>query len=441
MINFLSTTALKGPKIVKPNSLWTQGAHPIMTSLRSLLFAGVAASAVLPMVPAHAQLPARNGAATAVPNTGFTPLATPGANAPRAFGTETPGQNPGLAAPAQPDLGPSFGGADFSTAPQQPSYTDPSTVRRAQSQAQGNYGDISRTTGIPLGMTQEAWSRPFQNMASGQSAPGVARFQWSPDLVMTIRIRDFMNTTIVLPEWESAQDVYIGESYYMQAAIARNNVVMLRSTQSGIDTSVTILGQSGNLYTFYVRSEGFNTRRLTDMQVFVEAPAQAGGSQWFRSSNAGQRMTAGQALPASHGNSQIPPQQSPALAPPLPGPTPDGRVAPGGAPTGGNIRQGGNDMLVPRDQMIFDMKMFEVAEGDRTISPDYVYSDGVWTYFHFGTRAREADLPVVYRVVDGVETRINTRVAGRFGEVLIAEARGNFTLRSGARAVCVKQGV
>jgi type IV secretory pathway VirB9-like protein len=83
--------------------------------------------------------------------------------------------------------------------------------------------------------------------------------------------------------------------------------------------------------------------------------------------------------------------------------------------------------------------MFEVNEGDRTIAPDYVYSDGVFTYFHFGTRAREIDLPVVFRVVDGVETRVNTRTAGRFGEVLIAEARGDFTLRAGARAVCIRR--
>jgi len=406
------------------------------------------ATAVAVAFPAQAQIPPRaqapqvsQGGALVPP-----PVAPPGApGGPTPF---VPGQGglpgdpfaqsgvPGMTLP--PAGGPGAGGGAGAGGPM----IDPGTVDRAARQSRGDFGELPRSTGIPLGMTQDAWTRPFQNMAPGQTAPGVVRFQWSPDLVMPIRLRDFMNTSIILPEWERVEDVYIGESYFMQAAIARPNVVLLRSSQSGIDSTVTILGASGNLYTFYVRSEAFNTRRITDVQVFVQAPAQAGGSQWFRGSNTAAPMTAGQA--SSGGTSAAPAQTPPdrlaavsgGLGQPVPGPTADGRVAPGGAP----ISQGdAGDMLVPRDRMIFDMEMFEVAEGDRVIAPDYVYSDGVFTYFHFGTRAREIDLPVVFRVVDGVETRVNTRTAGRFGEVLIAEARGDFTLRAGARAVCVRR--
>jgi len=410
-----------------------------------LALALLAAAAAAAAVPAQAQIPPRAQAPQASPGGALVPppVAPPGApGGPTPF---VPGQGglpgdpfaqggvPGMALP--PAGGPGAGGGAGGP-------MDPGTVDRAARQGRGDFGELQRSTGIPLGMTQDAWSRPFQNMAPGQTAPGVVRFQWSPDLVMPIRLRDFMNTSIILPDWERVEDVYIGESYFMQAAIARPNVVLLRSSQSGIDATVTILGASGNLYSFYVRSEAFNTRRITDLQVFVQAPAQAGGAQWFRGSNTTAPMTAGQ---ASTGAAPAAPAQnrpdrtaavSGGLGQPVPGPTADGRVAPGGAP----VSQGdAGDMLVPRDRMIFDMQMFEVAEGDRTIAPDYVYTDGVFTYFHFGTRAREIDLPVVFRVVDGVETRVNTRTAGRFGEVLIAEARGDFTLRAGARAVCIRR--
>ncbi|MCO6746503.1 hypothetical protein KQH42_30340, partial [Streptomyces sp. CHA1] len=59
-------------------------------------------------------------------------------------------------------------------------YLDEATEERIRRQAGGDYGEVARTTGVPLGATQDAWGRPFENMASGQVSPGVVRFQWSP---------------------------------------------------------------------------------------------------------------------------------------------------------------------------------------------------------------------------------------------------------------------
>ena len=42
---------------------------------------------------------------------------------------------------------------------------------------------------------------------------------------------------------------------------------------------------------------------------------------------------------------------------------------------------------------------------------------------------------MVYRVVDGVDTPVNTRTKGH---MLIAESSGAFTLRNGQRVVCVR---
>jgi hypothetical protein len=79
----------------------------------------------------------------------------------------------------------------------------------------------------------------------------------------------------------------------------------------------------------------------------------------------------------------------------------------------------------------FDFSM----SGDRTIAPKRVFSDGIFTFFDFGERWTSTDLPAVYRVVDGVDTPVNTRIRGT---MLIAEASGAFTLRNGQRTVCVR---
>jgi hypothetical protein len=48
-------------------------------------------------------------------------------------------------------------------------------------------------------------------------------------------------------------------------------VIALPTGASGTDTSVTVGGTSGNLYTLYVRAETFNTKTLTDISIFLDA--------------------------------------------------------------------------------------------------------------------------------------------------------------------------
>ena len=83
------------------------------------------------------------------------------------------------------------------------------------------------------------------------------------------------------------------------------------------------------------------------------------------------------------------------------------------------------------------MKMYEVHKGDRIIAPEYVYTDGRFTYMHFA--AGMTDRPDIRRIVDGVEGRVNTHTTGRYNNTVVVEALGNFILRSGTRAVCVVQ--
>jgi hypothetical protein len=110
----------------------------------------------------------------------------------------------------------------------------------------------------------------------------------------------------------------------------------------------------------------------------------------------------------------------------------------GGLDTPGNVTAGAQ-WYVPKEDMAFAHKMYEVNDGDRVIAPNTVYTNGTWTFFHYGKRSATVDRPVVYRVVNGVETLVNTRWIGRNNEVLVAEATGDFVLRNGRRTVCVQR--
>lgn len=332
---------------------------------------------------------------------------------------------------------------------------DAQAAGAAQEQMTGNYSSLNRSTGVPLGMIQPAWDKPFSNMSPGQGAPGVVRFGWSDDLIMPIRIRDYMITTIMFPKWEKITDVFLGESQYLEASIMRDNVIGLRSAHSGIDTTVMAIGDSGNIYTFYVRAEGYNTKKLTDINVFVDVDKSGeNNSMWFKGSS--ETASAAPATQNSRGRvakrDDWNPDEQPSMSNigSLPHPskqTQSDPTRPAGPDTNMSLHpdtqapdsSANADPSMPRKKLIFDMRMYEVQPGDRAIAPEYVYSDGVWTYFQYGDKAESTDWPVVFRVVDGIETRVNTRTAGKKGNVLIAEAVGDFVLRNGNKAVCVKK--
>ena len=290
-----------------------------------------------------------------------------------------------------------------------------SRMSQAGQQLQGNYGDMDRSKALPAGGVQGAWNRPFDNMSSGQSSPGNIRYQWTSDLIMPVRLRAGMVTSIVLPDWEAAQDVVIGDGAAVEATLLRPNQVAVKSVQTGLDTSLSIVGGSGNVYTFYLRTEGRNTNIVTDLQVFVQAAPSRGSDDWF---NGEVRNAFSKTSPDT------------------------GSKGSGNTPADGtdislknSASQG--DEPVPSDRRNFNLKMYEVNKGDRIIAPEYAYTDGRFTYLHFP--AGMTDRPAVFRIVDGVEGRVNTRVTGRHSEVMVVEGLGDLILRSGTRSVCIVQ--
>lgn len=305
---------------------------------------------------------------------------------------------------------------------------------QAGAQLRGNYGPLSRA-GLPAGMTQQAWDRPFDNMSAGQSAPGTIRYQWSADMVMPVRLRAGMVTNLAFPEWEAIEDVMIGDGGAVEARILRPNQLAVKSLQNGVDTSLSVVGGTGNIYTFYLRTEGRNTTLVTDLQVFIQAAPSKGSADWFNDSVSGaftggaggtRAMNGGAASDDGDGVRPADTQTERAGA----HEAYEDRIS-----LRSTVSQG--DEPVPTDKRIFDMKMFEVNEGDRVIAPEYVYTDGRFTYLHYAQGV--TDRPAVFRIVDGVEGRVNTRVTGRFSEVIVIEAIGDFVLRSGSRAVCIMQ--
>lgn len=319
-----------------------------------------------------------------------------------------------------------------------------------QQQSQGQFPIMERSGSMPLGALQRAWDAPYS--ASGQTAPGVMRYVWRPDFVMAVRTREYMATTVYFPEWERVGDVVIGDQVAFEVQRVRPNVIALRPTYPGADTNVTALGLSGNLYSFYVRSEGFNSDQISDFAVYVYANQPAGAKNQLDNRS-------GKPLSAS-GSSSVGGAGAGSGAAVVPGGGPSAGSGVGGVAGsseswldkhGLNSEMALGAGIIPPDyireiafrpeNLQFNMKIFAPTPEDAEIAPLRVFNDGIWTYFDFGDKADLVRRPVVYRVVDGVDSVVNTRTAGVKGNVLIAEAIGDFTMKNGDRTLCVYRDV
>ena len=251
--------------------------------------------------------------------------------------------------------------------------------KEVSAQVKGDYPDLHRESSVPLASMQKAWEH-------ADYGAGVRIVNFDPRDTVRLVVREYMTTTIVFPQWERIEDVIVGDEGNYQTLKPKENILTLRPVNYvGIDTSITIIGESGHVYGFYVRVEGHNSKNISDITVRMQVPE-----------------------PIYANNKQSKPE----------------RVA----------EQQKEDYLGEAhfDSSKLDFK-FSMS-GDESIAPDLVYSDGVRTWFDYGDNLDERNLPTFFSVVDGYQKAINVTLDG--GR-LVAHGAGSFVLKSGDRVTCV----
>lgn len=255
-------------------------------------------------------------------------------------------------------------------------------------QNSGNYPRLNRQGS--LGAIQHAWDKAGQG-------DGSYSVTYSQAEVIRLKLREFMTTTVVLPSWEKIIDINIGDSNSFEASKATEHIVLMKPKNFvGADSSITVIGSSGLVYSFYVRSEGFNSKNIPDLKVMIHVPGEEPRS--FPDHPREERASFKSKKDAPSSDGETYPQEIP--------------------------------VKLERMNHLWSMSG---DEQDRDIAPVKIWDDGVWTWFYFGERVEENDLPIILMVVDGVDTPVNTR---KERGMVIAEGVGRFSLRSGKKVIC-----
>lgn len=265
---------------------------------------------------------------------------------------------------------------------------------------------------------QRAWDNPNANMTSGSIKPGYAQLSWDAGTVLPVKLRNGMVTMVNLPMGEQIEEAIVGNDGFFSIEATQGGRTMYitpAKDNMGSDTNLIVTGKSGNVYTFYLRSEPNNASEITYSQVDVMLD---GGARLPTS------MTDGAAATGGAMNSIF--KKTPAKS--------------------GTIGVDGEDydwiktMKIDPSEFRFDLDIFVPNPDDYVIAPERVWRDRVFTYIDFGDKVISmTQRPVVSLLVEGGESPVGFRTDGEDGRLLIVEAVGDMVLRSGQRIVCIKK--
>ncbi len=311
-----------------------------------------------------------------------------------------------------------------------PTDTQSAQISDAIAQDAGEFDQVNLDYIHSLGMQQKAWNDPLSHMGDGQTKPGYSKYMWTPDVVLPIRLREGMMTLINLPTWELIEKVHIGSPESFDGEVAAPNSFLLYADPSyiGVDSNMIIFGRSGNRYVFYLRSETYNTEKITQSVVDVLVgprftPIENGGKLGDYN---GASATASGMSPLGGGASGW-----------------NRKGQSGGSSAGFVAPSSESDWLktVPMDpeSFRFDIDMYLPNPEDVDIAPENVWRDNIFTYIDLGPKALTmTQRPIVNLIVQQTEVPVGFRTRGPNSRLIVVEAIGDLVLRNGKKLICLK---
>ena len=298
----------------------------------------------------------------------------------------------------------------------------PASAQDQIDQGQASGLPVTGTT-RPLGLTQNAWNKYLRDRGESQKRPGYVRYIFDPQQSFPIRTREGMVTTIKLPDGEEIVQAFAGDEAGFQVGIPTPQTIVVKSLFPGVDTNLIAYTQSGKIYTFYMRSDGYNARDISDFLVeIVESgkPGAYSGSQM-------DVMTPEQLVAYDNENPASVAQRvrDPYATLPAASKSKYAEYAEWTDFSPGTISE--------------DLSVFVPVDQAGGTIPYRVFRDDRFTYIDYGANAAQmTEWPTPLIVIQGVEGPVGSRTAGPGGRLIVIEALGSFVLRNGQRMIIVK---
>ena len=275
----------------------------------------------------------------------------------------------------------------------------------------------------PLGLTQNAWNEILRNRGESKRRPGYVRYVYDAQQAFPIRIREGMITTIKLPDGEEIVEAYVGDEAGFNVGLPNKSNIVIKALYPGVDTNLIAYAESGKIYTFYLRSEAYNSKIISDFLVDVVPSG-------TRSSYSGAQMDSMSPEQIAAFDERYPAEAAARIRDPY---------ATMPTSTDPRYREYAEWTDFDPAKIREDLGVYVPVDQVGGTIPYRVFRDDRFTYIDYGPEASQmTEWPTPLIVIQGVEGPVGNRTAGPGGRMIVIEALGDFILRNGQRTIVIK---
>ncbi|WP_187858597.1 TrbG/VirB9 family P-type conjugative transfer protein [Helicobacter pylori] len=240
-----------------------------------------------------------------------------------------------------------------------------------------------------------------------------------------IRLRYAMATLLLFSK--PISDFVLGDKVGFDAKILESNdrILLIKPLQIGVDSNVSVIDNEGKIFSFYVFSTTFTSSKHPNLQVFIE------DKNYY--SNAFMK-------PQNKENTL---ENTPTNNKPLKEEKEETKEE-----ETITIGDNTNAMKIVKKDIQKGYRALKSSQrkwyclwicskkSKLSLMPEEIFNDKQFTYFKFDKKLALSKFPVIYKVVDGYDNPVNTRIVGDY--IIAEDVSAKWTLRLGKDYLCIR---
>ncbi|GAA7480102.1 TrbG/VirB9 family P-type conjugative transfer protein [Helicobacter pylori] len=243
-----------------------------------------------------------------------------------------------------------------------------------------------------------------------------------------IRLRYAMATLLFFSK--PISDFVLGDKVGFDAKILESNdrILLIKPLQIGVDSNISVIDNEGKIFSFYVFSTTFTSSKHPNLQVFID------DKNYY--SNAFMK-------PQNKENKENTFENAPINNKPLKEEkeeTEEEETI--------TIGDSTNAMKIVKKDIQKGYRALKSSQrkwyclgicskkSKPSLMPEEIFNDKQFTYFKFDKKLALSKFPVIYKVVDGYDNPVNTRIVGDY--IIAEDVSAKWTLRLGKDYLCIR---
>ncbi len=241
-----------------------------------------------------------------------------------------------------------------------------------------------------------------------------------------IRLRYAMATLLFFSK--PISDFVLGDKVGFDAKILESNdrILLIKPLQIGVDSNISVIDNEGKIFSFYVFSTTFTSSKHPNLQVFIEDKNYYSNAFMKPQSkeNTLEKAPTNNNKPLKEEKEETKEEETITI--------------------GDNT----NAMKIVKKDIQKGYRALKSSQrkwyclgicskkSKLSLMPEEIFNDKQFTYFKFDKKLALSKFPVIYKVVDGYDNPVNTRIVGDY--IIAEDVSAKWTLRLGKDYLCIR---